>query len=231
MFHYLTSGFVPFVVLSNTWFCCFCIFIVLKCRDLVLQLNYSLISLKFKPNSKSNGPNFKIFDISSPPPIFVCCTYCLCLWHNIWHTWFSISQFCYVKQIWKYFAFIVTYCSIIIPDLVFLFPKRFHYLVFKMCGLSIILPIHSWNVSCELNEISKCLLVLCLIIISCFYQLRGVLDTTLCDKVCQWLAAGRWFPWVPPASSTDCHDIAEILLKVALNTLTLSNNHKQQTNS
>jgi len=22
---------------------------------------------------------------------------------------------------------------------------------------------------------------------------RGLLDTTLCDKVCQWLAKGRWF--------------------------------------
>jgi hypothetical protein len=22
---------------------------------------------------------------------------------------------------------------------------------------------------------------------------RGIVDTTLCDKVCQWLAAGRWF--------------------------------------
>jgi hypothetical protein len=22
---------------------------------------------------------------------------------------------------------------------------------------------------------------------------RGVLDTTLCDEVCQWLGAGRWF--------------------------------------
>jgi len=22
---------------------------------------------------------------------------------------------------------------------------------------------------------------------------RGVLDTTLCDKICQWLAAGWWF--------------------------------------
>jgi hypothetical protein len=128
----------------------------------------------------------------------------------------------------------VTYCSIIIPDLVFLFPKHFHYLAFKICGLLIILPIHSWNVSCELNEISKCLLVLCLVIISCFYQLRGVPDTTLCDKVCQWLAAGRWFSLGTPASTTnktDCHEIAEILLKVALNTLTLSNNHKQQTTS
>jgi hypothetical protein len=49
----------------------------------------------------------------------------------------------------------------------------------------------------------------------------GVLDTTLCDKVCQWLVAGQWFCPGPPVSSTnktDCHDITEILLKVELNT-------------
>jgi hypothetical protein len=43
---------------------------------------------------------------------------------------------------------------------------------------------------------------------------RGVLDTTLCDKVCQWLAAGRWFsPCTPvsPTNKTDLHDITEIL--------------------
>jgi hypothetical protein len=37
--------------------------------------------------------------------------------------------------------------------------------------------------------------------------------TTLCDKVCQWL---------PPVSSTyktDCHDIAEILLKGEVKTI------------
>jgi hypothetical protein len=50
----------------------------------------------------------------------------------------------------------------------------------------------------------------------------GVLDTTLCDKVCQLLATGRWFSPGTPVSSTnksDHHDIAEILLKVALNTI------------
>jgi len=54
---------------------------------------------------------------------------------------------------------------------------------------------------------------------------RGVFDTTLCDKVCQWLAADRWFsPGTPVSSSnkTDCHDIGEILLKVALNTINLN---------
>ena len=70
---------------------------------------------------------------------------------------------------------------------------------------------------------------------SCFYgswiynylclsplALWGVLDTTLCDKVCSWLAAGRWFSPATPVPSTnitDPYDIAEILLKV---TLTLS---------
>jgi hypothetical protein len=52
---------------------------------------------------------------------------------------------------------------------------------------------------------------------------RGVLDTTLCDKVCQCLATSRWFSPGTPVSSTsktDRHDITEILLKVAINTVT-----------
>jgi hypothetical protein len=47
--------------------------------------------------------------------------------------------------------------------------------------------------------------------------------TTLCDKVCQWLATGRWFspgPLVSSTNKTDSHDITEILLKVALNDIT-----------
>jgi hypothetical protein len=50
----------------------------------------------------------------------------------------------------------------------------------------------------------------------------GVLDTTLGDKVCQQLTTGRWFSLGTPVSSTnktDHHDITEILLKVALNTI------------
>jgi hypothetical protein len=45
---------------------------------------------------------------------------------------------------------------------------------------------------------------------------RGVLDTTLCDKACQWFSPGT--P-VSSTNKTDCHDITEILLKVALNTI------------
>jgi hypothetical protein len=46
--------------------------------------------------------------------------------------------------------------------------------------------------------------------------------TTLCDTVCQWLVAGWWFSPDTPVSSisrTNRHDITEILLKVAINTI------------
>ena len=54
---------------------------------------------------------------------------------------------------------------------------------------------------------------------------RGVLDTSLCDKVCQWLATGRWFSPGTPVSSTNKTDhryIAELLLKVVWNTINLN---------
>jgi hypothetical protein len=54
---------------------------------------------------------------------------------------------------------------------------------------------------------------------------QGLFDITLCDKVCQRLAAGQWFSPGTPVSSTnktDRHDITEILLEVALNTINLN---------
>ena len=56
------------------------------------------------------------------------------------------------------------------------------------------------------------------------HSLRGVLDTTLCDKVCQWLVTGWWFSRGTPVScnNTDPHDITEILLIVALNNIILT---------
>ena len=45
------------------------------------------------------------------------------------------------------------------------------------------------------------------------------------DEVWQWLATGRWFSRGTPVSSTNKtnrHDIAEILLKVTLNTINLN---------
>jgi hypothetical protein len=62
---------------------------------------------------------------------------------------------------------------------------------------------------------------------------RGVLDTPLCDKVCQWLGTCRLFLPGTPVSSTnniDRHDINEILLKESLNTINQTNKQisKQQ---
>jgi hypothetical protein len=56
-------------------------------------------------------------------------------------------------------------------------------------------------------------------------SLWGVLDTTLCDKVCQWLVTGRWLSpgtLVSFNNKTDHHDIAKILLKVVVSTITLT---------
>jgi hypothetical protein len=50
----------------------------------------------------------------------------------------------------------------------------------------------------------------------------GVHDTSLCDNIFQWHKTGRWFSLGTPVfftNKTDCHYIAEILLKVALNTI------------
>ena len=80
--------------------------------------------------------------------------------------------------------------------------------------------IYSWIYNCLCNQFLFSLTLWVWIPVR-----RGVLSTTLCDKVCQWLAADRWFsPGTPVSSSnkTDLHDITEILLKVALKTITLS---------
>jgi hypothetical protein len=61
----------------------------------------------------------------------------------------------------------------------------------------------------------------------CKLQKRCTRFAAASDKVYQLLAHGRWFSPGTPASSTTKtghHDIAEILLKVALNT----NNKKNQ---
>jgi hypothetical protein len=57
---------------------------------------------------------------------------------------------------------------------------------------------------------------------------RGVLDITLCDKVCQLPVTGCWFYPSNPVSSTnktDRHNITDILLKVAIHII----NNKLQT--
>jgi hypothetical protein len=81
-----------------------------------------------------------------------------------------------------------------------------------VAGLTIIYAISGYHhLSCEIDS-SSCLNALDFI-------------TTLCEKVCQWQAAGRWFsPGIPiyTTNKGDRRNIPEILLKVALNTMTLT---------
>jgi hypothetical protein len=51
--------------------------------------------------------------------------------------------------------------------------------------------------------------------------MRGVVDTTLCDNVFQWLPADQCTP-VSSTNKTDRHDIIEISLQVALSIITLT---------
>ena len=50
----------------------------------------------------------------------------------------------------------------------------------------------------------------------------GVTNSFRIICVCQWLATGWWFYSVSSTNNTERHDITEILLKVTLNTITLT---------
>jgi hypothetical protein len=47
--------------------------------------------------------------------------------------------------------------------------------------------------------------------ISAYMLRRGVRDTTLCDNVRKWYAAGRWISPFSTSKKTDRHDIIDIL--------------------
>jgi hypothetical protein len=69
------------------------------------------------------------------------------------------------------------------------------------------------------NEICTKESLCCIIILSMtgegYSRLKRVLDTTLCNKVCQWLPAGRWFSPVSSTNKTDLHDTIEILWNIS----------------
>jgi hypothetical protein len=45
------------------------------------------------------------------------------------------------------------------------------------------------------------------------------LDKTLCDKSSERIVSGRWFSPVSSTNKIDHHDVTDILLKVAFNTI------------
>ena len=124
---------------------------------------------------------------------------------NIWTYILTIPNLRGTEQIKKY----------IFPPLILTLLCRLVYALYFTWGPSWPWSYGSWiyNYQC-----SRCLSPLMLWI---RISIRARC-TTLCDKVCQWFAAPRCFSLCPPVSSTnktDRHDIIEILMKVALNTI------------
>ena len=100
------------------------------------------------------------------------------------------------------------------------------YFLFTLGGPSWLWSYGSWINNYLCNQ--------CLSPLKLWVRTQFMTRCTRCDKFCQWLATGRWFSpgtLVSSTNKTDCHYRTEILLKVALNTITLSPNLSHQYSS
>ena len=95
-------------------------------------------------------------------------------------------------------------------DTSFLFYRGSLLKVFHWCYGS------AWSWSCG-SSIYNYMCNQCLLPLKLWVRIQfmvGLLKITLCDKVCQWLATGRWFSpdtLVSSINKTDRHDLTEIL--------------------
>jgi len=138
-------------------------------------------------------------------------------------------------------------CTLLIPFNQFVFSVSF-YMLNKFCVLILMfnfvsvqslhlssLTLH-WILVPSHDFLCAFMFVFCILLMFLYFYLvpittnilssnptqAGVLDATLCDKVYQWLAAGLWFsPGTLVSPTNKIGRLAEILLKVVLNTLTL----------
>ena len=140
--------------------------------------------------------------------LLLCCVYRSSLYCNI------PSDLCTLCLSYYYFyivLFLYLYCCYVVyPD--------HHFTVIYLQTLRDSHDLDYMVVAFTTTYVNQCLSLLILLI---WISIRERC-TTLCDKVCQWLATSCWFSWGPPVSSTsktDCHEITEILLKVVLNTI------------
>jgi hypothetical protein len=87
----------------------------------------------------------------------------------------------------------------------------------------IVLTRENWNIYTSF-KMSLVLHTIFTTMASILLQARCNRKKTSCDKVCEWLATAWWFSPDTPVSTnkTDRHELTEILLKVALKTITLN---------
>jgi hypothetical protein len=123
----------------------------------------------------------------------------------ILHIWIYIPKFifcCFQRNQFQYIVYYYLYC------------------VFKICGpgtCTVYLQLQRGNHLYYIFILLHCNIFLSLLITSTY-----ILHTTLCDKLCQWLLAGRWFSLGTLVFSTnETDDLTEIFLKVALKTIIL----------
>ena len=135
----------------------------------------------------------------------------------IFHRIFLIKYWWQKSDIWSQvsYRYAILWEAFLDPaDSYFLFAEEQGYHKWALAHSSSCYRISKWDPRCRD----------CMVVVSSNSLRQTVLNTTLCDTVCQWLTISRWFSLGTPVSSTnktDRHDIAEILLKVALNTITL----------
>jgi hypothetical protein len=92
-------------------------------------------------------------------------------------------------------------------------------------GLSWLLSYDSWiyNYLCNQCHLSPLMLWVRILLI-------GVLDTTLCNKVCQWLAAGWWFSLGTAISSTNKTDFHKKIFYCSINDCFTVKNRERKEN-
>ena len=113
--------------------------------------------------------------------VYVCCSIVFHLFHGFF-SWI-------VELFWRCSIFCFTFYSIFLMLLFLTRGRRGRdRMVVGFTTTYTINSYHHW--SCEFESRSW----------------RGVLDTTLCDTVCQWFAAGRWFSPGIPVSFTNIAD-------------------------
>jgi hypothetical protein len=89
--------------------------------------------------------------------------------------WYLVTHFEYVNSQHMFYYNYFSHCQ----------HCSFHHLTWE--------PSWSWSYG---SWIYNYLCNQCLSLLTMWFQIplrRGVLDATLCDTVCQWLTAGRWF--------------------------------------
>ena len=124
-----------------------------------------------------------------------------CLYHCLLSTRFlNYTIIRYWSPVWRCWTLLVITVSVHHLSVCLLLQFLVSYLYTIWHRSNFKGPSWSWSYGCWIYNYlcNQCLLPLKLWVWTRSY--RGVLDITLCDKVCQWLATDQWFSLGTPAT-------------------------------